>query len=296
MMEFFGDEEIANYKNIFSLPTRNLEKYDFDACLKSAVIALAGLARFTKLFDTSYDYTEIKKLMKNDLAVFVGALLAKYAIIITSRCAQINLFDPDEKSDEMNSGLGTLFPRRENSSPLNSLSVLGQFTILNCIPNVMKTYTHNNKFIAFALHPIKKGEKLTSSVACMYQRTPKLVRQAKYQKLYNRPCDCQACTENWFETPGSDGSQGIPVSESDLPTAREILDETHAVFYDWDKKGSKLNHPDIKLLTRASNVVEKAWVHFPPPSPFSVNALIQLMKLSFDFYQPAEEYSEFSEP
>ncbi|KAJ8675566.1 hypothetical protein QAD02_011352 [Eretmocerus hayati] len=78
-----------------------------------------------------YNYKELPKLFKNDVAMLVGALLLKLSLIYSSGLPLVDLVDPNEKDDENDD------KKNEPKGLFNrSFPLATQHTISGCISNV----------------------------------------------------------------------------------------------------------------------------------------------------------------
>ncbi|KAJ8679987.1 hypothetical protein QAD02_015774, partial [Eretmocerus hayati] len=160
---FTSDGEFSSYKSLYSLPIRSfdLDDYAFSIGCANAIV-LVALAKHSKVFKKSYDYNEMKKLRKNDEAVFVGALLLKFCLDISSLCVIAKLIDPSEnnlpKQDDVRKDLETLIELdKDKVDPDSSVPLVTRLITGGCVPNVQICPTFGNKFILHALQPIKAG-------------------------------------------------------------------------------------------------------------------------------------------
>ncbi len=67
----------------------------------------------------------------------------------------------------------------------------------DCYPNTFNVCHADGVIQLIAWRPIKKSEVITTSVMDSFLRAPLPARQQIVRRLYNRTCDCTACTENW---------------------------------------------------------------------------------------------------
>ncbi|KAJ8670031.1 hypothetical protein QAD02_001290 [Eretmocerus hayati] len=277
---FSPDGKFDGYRSIYSQPLRREVSWGVHGLhLTSATVALTGLAKHSNIFGRNYSFEETKSLLKNDDATFVGALFLKFLIVIESRLTHIYLFNPINnleerlKTPERLGAIGGI----EASIAIKSLGFL---TIFDCAPNAHTSGTYDNKHVMYALHPIKKGTPITTSLCSIYQMyRKKPERQAIYFEFYNRPCECQACKEDWLKDIGP--VEKILESDKSKPENIKKLDEEIRLIEIELKKSNSLNFPDTKLLSRAKTAVAKSWKYFPMPSLVTCKA-VHLLNLVSD--------------
>ncbi|KAJ8670005.1 hypothetical protein QAD02_001264 [Eretmocerus hayati] len=279
-------ENYTNYRSVYTIPVRNLPDDDMEYCIRSSSLTLIGLAKYTNLFGSVYSFKDIKRLMKNEAAIFVGALLLKFNIAITSICDTIELVDPSKEDYSTGKELTVLDPYQ--SLQTNCFLRASTMLALNgCMPNTDICISHNIKFVMYALQPIKKGTKLVlfHSVS-IYDYTPKSKRQARHQQYYDCPCDCRACNENWFES----DLGGLFIAPSGNAYSQELDDEMMAMRLEYETNFQKPNYPDLKIVSRAKDLLAKMWIQLDMPSPMMMHAVPLLMTIIQGFFKPSETF------
>ncbi|KAJ8675556.1 hypothetical protein QAD02_011342 [Eretmocerus hayati] len=283
----------TSYKDASTLPI-NFEKKDLEWSAKGAIIALAGLAKYTKILGKNYDFTELRKLMKDDMAMAVGALLLKFNItILFSGCPRVGLIDPNDEQDNLN--------RRIRVSPYGKKSekqwsycfpIMILHGINGCIPNVDRYLTYGNKFILCPLQPIKSGDQLIlfSKSKSIWGLSKKSDRQSDHISVYGRLCNCQACVE-WSKTLDNDKKvANHAVSELHCPTTRKLWQKRNSIISDWKTNILKPNFPDLKMLIRVIDLVSETSKELAMPSVLIMKSVGILAIVSRLFYSPSEMY------
>ncbi|KAJ8670006.1 hypothetical protein QAD02_001265 [Eretmocerus hayati] len=280
-------ENTTSYKSVYTIPVRNLYDDDMEFAIRSSTFALIGLAKYTNLFNSKYNFSDMKRLMKNDTAIFVGALLLKFNIAITSICDKIDLVDPTREDYTTVSELTVRDPKMDIMQTNCFLRASTMLHLNGCMPNVDVCLSHDVKFIIYALQPIKKGTKLIRlHPVSIYNYSPKSKRQARHQMYYNCPCDCQACTENWFES-----SLGGPFfASSGNVFSEELTNEMMSIREDFETNFRKPNYPDIKVVSRAKDLLAKVWIQLDMPSPMTIYAVLLLVTIIHGFHRPSETF------
>ncbi|KAJ8669959.1 hypothetical protein QAD02_001218 [Eretmocerus hayati] len=266
-------EQFTSYKSVYTVPVRSIDE-DLDSCVRSCTIALIGLASNTQIFNQSYSPLNLHDLRKDDVAIFVGALLLKFCTIITSGCYASKLADPEDLDDYPKEPEYEKCPCGADEDPKTvSIVVTSLMTIIGCFPNVGHCVVEGNKLILFALRPIKEGEKLCSyTESSIYECTPKSERQSQHRLFYNSSCDCIACTQNWSATL-QDNKKLTEICVAEIRNSligAQIKREIDAISKQLEACSLSLNHPDFDLLEKAKNLVFKAWTHFHMPSPLII--------------------------
>ncbi|KAJ8670032.1 hypothetical protein QAD02_001291 [Eretmocerus hayati] len=265
---FLPDGKFEGFRSIYAQPLlRKVDKSDFEQYALSSSVGLIGLAKHSNIFGKKYEKNEMKQLTKNDAAIFVGALILKFHLVIHNRVTMIHLYNP----------IGPL--TREDPRTSSAIKSLGFLNILSCAPNAKNCVTYDDRHLMYALHPIKKGTPLTTSMtSCIYQNYSESKRQ-----LYNRTCKCQACTQNWLSI--IDNESLNEIGQGSKPQVVSRLDyEMDKIEEELKAKAWKLNHPDIKLLSTSSKIVAESWKHFPMPSLITYNAITLMMPVYDTFY------------
>ncbi|KAJ8670037.1 hypothetical protein QAD02_001296 [Eretmocerus hayati] len=276
--------KFEDYRSIYSQSMRPYKRKDFEWYGENATMALLGLAKYSKIFGRSYNFTEIKKLIKKDDAMFAGALIFKFGMVIYSRLTNIKLNSPSGSLSDFKDTSIT-----ENSQVSSSLKSLGFLNIFGCAPNARNCPTNGNKHMMYALHPIEKGTPLITSMCSIYSFVPKSQRQAIYKDFYHRPCECQACQENWLDgqTDMDRNLVNYALQKISQPTiVNKIEREFEEIRKIMDERYYEPNHPDIKLLLRTRDLVKTSWKYFPMPSMSTHKAIRLLTACQESFFSP----------
>ncbi|KAJ8669792.1 hypothetical protein QAD02_001051 [Eretmocerus hayati] len=262
-----------NYNMIYSQPIRNFDADELKANIEIAVLTLMCLAKYSTVFGKTYDFDEIDNLMKNDCAIFSGALILRLYLLIATKTSSLYLIDPSKETlmDVKNSNR----PRSVVSTPTFYTELFGSFTVSGCISNATHHLTYANRAITYSLSHIKKGSPIICSQACIYNLVPKAERQAVHKKIYRRPCDCQACSEDWSDILADVENLGkswkaAPSIGRALMYKKEEIDKEIKAKYD------RMNFPDPKLISKTIEFVTESWKHFPMPSLMTVRAVQRL--------------------
>ncbi|KAJ8670023.1 hypothetical protein QAD02_001282 [Eretmocerus hayati] len=263
-----SDENFLSYKTLLLTRARNLTMQDLDGCLYSSCFGLLGLVK--PVLKVTYDPSDIKKLMKDETAVFMGALLLKLQAIHINRSKMAKQWNP--------------VPDGSGEDPAISSTVLtSRLTPISCTPNVGHCPTSNNKFFMYAIEPIKVGDQLFSSIAdsSIYCNATKPERQFIHSAYYKSFCDCRACTDNWDRIL-------YPAKAPSIHSAKAaILDELTAEFNEIKKKSRihsfrRMGLIDSQLIDSARKLMIRAWEHFPMPSRFTFEVIKFVIELFED--------------
>ncbi|KAJ8675526.1 hypothetical protein QAD02_011312 [Eretmocerus hayati] len=279
---FLTSTDFTNYKSILTLTIREADKTEWQHCIDSTFTVLVGLAKFTKILGKTYDFKDMTKLIKDDKAVLIGALLLRFNMVLGNGCPIVRLVDPNRSDEdhELNCKFGAPC---NHTFPLAALH-----TLEGCIPNVELYPSHENQYVVCAIRPIKAGEKLTSyikSISIWHVHT-KLERQARHSETYGCACNCQACIEDW-----SDSLHNMTNSmtlELKTPVGLKLWEERNSIVLDWDANNHKMNFPDSKIVSRAANLVNTAWKEFSMPSAIMLRSVYILMDVLRAFHDPSE--------
>ncbi|KAJ8669954.1 hypothetical protein QAD02_001213 [Eretmocerus hayati] len=291
------DEKFSSYKSLYTLQVNSASKHKFDACARSAVIALIGLAAGTQLFNQSYSPNDLQNLRKNDVAISVGALLLKFCLIITNRCHTSKLPDPEDldESVDRNCPDHGECSLKSLTKPTNfAVSVTSMMTIIRCFPNVDDCIVSGNKYVMFAIRPIKEGDKLCTSILSVYRNFPaKSERQAIHHEYYNCPCDCPACRGNWTELI-RDKTKCNDLINSELKTitGSQISSKFLAITDESKAKSKKFERLDLQTLTKSKELVDKAWKYFRMPSPLIITSTRIMINTFYNVYGVGEKPSD----
>ncbi|KAJ8670022.1 hypothetical protein QAD02_001281 [Eretmocerus hayati] len=275
------EQLFTDYRSVYTSRCRKFNKQELDECIRNASVALMRLAKYSNIFGKKYAFNEAKKLMKNDAAIFVGALLLKFNLVTVSKLTQIYLPDPSGRCNDPNPsesvGLDLIL------NPTTLMASLG------CVPNVHSCAASGVKVVTYALQPIKKGTKLyLYQPGTIYDGVPKLTRQARFFKNYNSQCVCEACTKNWSDI--LDDSNKLAVmnlSKSGPAVAKEFHDKIDAITAEFKAiSDQKPNQPDIKLVRRIRELVSQIWEHFSLPAPVVTRAVKLMTQINVKFYSP----------
>ncbi|KAJ8669791.1 hypothetical protein QAD02_001050 [Eretmocerus hayati] len=236
------------------------------------------LAKYSTVFGETYDFDEIDQLMKNDSVVFSGALILRLCLLIGTKTISLYLIDPGEETDAMTVERSLTQHRPANNTPTFYTELFGFFTVSGCVPNGIHHLTYANRAITYSLSPIKKGSPIICSPASIYKLIPKAERQAIHKNIYMRPCDCQACSEDWSEflTDKEKFTEQFIAKPSigyELTNKKKEIDEEIVA------KSGRVNFPDPKLISKAFEFVTESWKHFPMPSMMTVRAVQSLEML-----------------
>ncbi|KAJ8669784.1 hypothetical protein QAD02_001043 [Eretmocerus hayati] len=274
------DAPLTSYKSIYASPVRNLCDDELNNVYLDSVFALIGLAKYTSIFGRTYDFDEIEELIENDTAIFVGAFLAKMNWLIASKCTTFKLYNPSEHvitAMQRNQYLAdqAAWIRRSNMS-LDQISMLTQ---LGCIPNIECCRTHDTKSLAYALQPIKAGTPLIRSTTgpTVYDYSRKIDRQPTSWLYYDKECDCQACTEDWYK-----------MLRKPTENKGELWKEMCSILGEWEGHSGAPNYPDEKVISRVKKLVARTWIEYPMPSAMYVH-VVRIMKMIFFIFFTSSE-------
>ncbi|KAJ8675552.1 hypothetical protein QAD02_011338 [Eretmocerus hayati] len=288
------NKDFTNYKSLFTLPVSQPDKRTLKLSVKDTIAQLIGFAKFTDILGKKYDFTEIKKLLKDDTAILVGALLLKLNLILHDSNLWVDLVDPNNRleSSDDETMEETIMKRLNRSLPLLALH-----TVRGCIPNVESYATHGNKFITCAIRPIKAGEELILNVKSesVWYKGSTSERQLSYSKMYRCPCNCQACTGNWSEVVSNTYEFMMrAIKEMESPETTKIANDIVSIVTHWEANCLKSNFPDFEVVSKAMNLVSVVWEHekLPMPSPTIHKSVILLIEIMGIFYDPSEIYAK----
>ncbi|KAJ8670033.1 hypothetical protein QAD02_001292 [Eretmocerus hayati] len=273
---FPADGKFTSYKSLYLLRSRAFNGDEYNNVINSAAIALLGIAKYTDFFGTKYDFRDIQKLRRNDTAIFVGALLFKFAWIQYSRISFARLFDLSDRD----------YKKQMEEPMCESLKCLGYLFPLTCAPNCKSTVSYGAKHILYALHPMKKGTPLTSSISSIYDHVKKPKRMETVKQFYNFDCDCRACIENWFDPePYGDvvRKELAALPNRTYQIAVSLLREVESTCGELSGRSQKENLSDPKLLTSTKMMVTKAWRNFSMPSTVLLRTT-STMKAVYDMF------------
>ncbi|KAJ8675527.1 hypothetical protein QAD02_011313 [Eretmocerus hayati] len=113
-----------------------------------------------------------------------------------------------------------------------------------------------------------------------------LERQSRYTDTYGCACTCQACEENWTDL--FDDMTDSMVLEFKNPIGLKLWEERNSIISDWKANDHKFNFPDIKIVSRAANLVDTAWREFSMPSAIMFRSVYILMDILRAFHDPSE--------
>ncbi|KAJ8669783.1 hypothetical protein QAD02_001042 [Eretmocerus hayati] len=257
------DAPLTSYKSIYASPVRNLCDDETNNVYRDSAFALIGLAKYTSIFGRTYDFDEIEKLMENDTAIFVGAFLARISWIISSKCSTFKLYDPGEHvliAQQRNRLLkGEAAWIRKINISLDPISML---TPQGCIPNIGCCRTYGTQNLAYALQPIKAGTPLIISTTgpSVYDYSKTIDRQPTSWLYYDKECDCQACTEDWYK-----------MLRKPTENQGELWEEMCSILGEWEAHSGTPNYPNEKVLSRVKKLVARTWIEYPMPSAILIN-------------------------
>ncbi|KAJ8675574.1 hypothetical protein QAD02_011360 [Eretmocerus hayati] len=281
--------DFSTYKSIFTIPFyTNNEEY-LEGCIKNSIYVTIGLAMYTKILGKTYSIKNLKKLIKNDKAILLSALLLKIAILINSFCPLVQLVDPNE-ADYSNFKNAV---KRED--PYNkTLAITSLHAISGCIPNVHCCAGHGNRFIACAITPIKAGDKIidNSRSGSIWTLVRTCDRQS-HKNLYGFPCECQACTGSWSDYFYEyEKFKTVTIFEMSNPDIMNLWDERDSILSEWKANCHKPSFPDIKMLSRTINLVTTVSRKVSLPSLLLLRSVLLLVKMLEAFHDPSEIYTK----
>ncbi|KAJ8675550.1 hypothetical protein QAD02_011336 [Eretmocerus hayati] len=290
-----------NYKTILATKSLPVKRENLNFHTGSPVLALLGLAKFTTIFERSFSFNEIQKLMKNETAILTGCLLVKLSSVLFTGCGSINLVDPavedgsygeTKPAYEMNAQEWVI--RKCYMSHITTMLAL-----YGCIPNADSCRTIGHKSLLYALQPIKAGTPIMTynKSLSIYLEVPKEVRQHQLRLFYGFSCECRACKENWPEkmlempplfafTPGTNFAALTRFMKESESIRKECDDNMYA---------HKPGFPDLKLMTRANNCAREVWKHMPVPSLFMKSCADMMICVTTCFHDPDKNIFTISE-
>ncbi|KAJ8670025.1 hypothetical protein QAD02_001284 [Eretmocerus hayati] len=240
---------------------------------ESCCLDLIGLAK--PVLNVKYDPFDLKELMKDETAIFMGALLCKFSMIDSTRTKVVKLTDPAFKYDDL-----------ADEPHVRSIIMTSGLTSLSCTPNAKHCLTFDNKVIMYAIAPIKQGTQIFSSPhSSSVYSVVESVRQFFHKSFYQKTCDCRACIDNWDEllknpdkVSSTSGAKSEILKElkAELDSIKETL-ECHPSF-------SQFGIVESHFIDRIRGLVVNTWKHFPMPShitKFSVKFLIEIFEKFF---------------
>ncbi|KAJ8670017.1 hypothetical protein QAD02_001276 [Eretmocerus hayati] len=266
----------------------HLTKKELKEHSDTAANMLLTLGMFTKIFDETHDFYNMIKLVDDDVAISVGALLAKLYTMVIGRNVHFNLVDPTELNNDFDDSNP---PILEESIEQHSwtLSILQLITIYSCVPNCGINLTREYLRIWHSLQPIKKGDKLIlfNLKSSVYNYIPKPTRQLASRTYYNCSCDCRACIEDWSMVDLRKGMEIVMRCDAaDMVT--KIHDELvrECNFFRTERKTNsrKYMNPDLKTMKKVKNLLIRAWTHCEMPSTIITRAVRIFTQSSGYFY------------
>ncbi|KAJ8670016.1 hypothetical protein QAD02_001275 [Eretmocerus hayati] len=269
----FSPDGGFTYKSIYASPINaNLTKIELQDHADTAVGMLVGLSVFTKIFDERHDPRSMKTLMKDQTAISVGALLMQLDIMMGKGPNSFKLIDPTD----LDAGYRdhNAIPEYERcqieGSSLHSLTLMGLF---GCIPNIKTGFTRDRLFITHSLQPIKKGDKLIifNISSSVFNYIPTTTRQFFHQKIYNCPCDCQACTENWcMDDLRRRGVERVVYNQF---VFFGMVNELNLLIEAKKANSRSYINPDKKAVAKVTDLLVRAWKHCEMPSTVITRAV-----------------------
>ncbi|KAJ8675557.1 hypothetical protein QAD02_011343 [Eretmocerus hayati] len=296
---YSSSSDFSNYKSIFTLPIYDLQLKEYlQGCVEDALTALIGLAKYTKILGNSYDFDETKKLMKDSTAILAGALLLQFTITLCEGFPMKLIFFVHPHLVDPN---GVDYKNGEKAVPEQKkeynycTSFLLMHTLSGCVPNVDYIYTYGNKFVLYAIRPIKAGDQLISESKSrsIWSKDTKVGRDFLYKQIYGFSCECQACEGSWtekYEIPSNVKEQFITDFRNE--SSAELWIENDVIVSTWRANCNEFDFPNDDLLLRSRDLVKKACEELSMPS-LIVNASVRLlMHISKAFYDPSELYAK----
>ncbi|KAJ8670028.1 hypothetical protein QAD02_001287 [Eretmocerus hayati] len=281
-----------DYKTVYSMPAREVRGFELDRVMRDATLSLIGLAKHSKIFDSVIiDYGDLKNLMNNNIAILVGATLLKICLLINTKCSAVNFRDPDDRKDFI---LDEMTNDCENCTSNYFFQFRTLLTTNACIPNVFVCLGHENKSIMFSIQPIKAGDKLSTSMGSVYDKSPDDERRGDYQRFYNRLCPCPACEGNWM-TKMFDGPKPMSMVSEKIPKSKEIYEEIRSIEAIMRENYHKATHPDMKVVIRTKNLVLQAWECLSWPSPLLILAGKLMIEVFKELHRLSEVYPDITE-
>ncbi|KAJ8682886.1 hypothetical protein QAD02_018678 [Eretmocerus hayati] len=276
------DLKLEGYKHFYSL--RGNAFPDEDAKLiRHAALSLVGLAKYSSIFGSKFNSKNIDRLMRDDDAVYIGALFLKTSRIMVLNLHMTFLQSEDCKTPRHYQQIYKASICTSECCGKDALVALKASSItISCCPNVDRCWTYNNSSLVYALKPIKKGEQLTygiKSIYCSY--APISERQKVFRKRYGFDCDCEACVANWTE---KDFKDVLP--KHFPPKMTRVMTEFLELR---ERMGSKPDE-DIQLLAKTKEILEEFWKYLSLPSSLLIHGVLHLIKLYITVYgtRPAE--------
>ncbi|KAJ8682884.1 hypothetical protein QAD02_018676 [Eretmocerus hayati] len=261
---FSTDGKVEDYKRIYSL-RGGLYPHELEEYSKVSSLIVVLLAKHSSILGNRYEYHQIEKLMKNEEAITLGALLLKTSKIVVLNCQGVWGYN-DLCRNNPGGGMCTSECCGKKAYMAPSMSLIP----LSCCPNVSRGVMNDDRGITFTLSPIKKGDQLFSSIYSVYKLAPKAQRQKVYRKRYGRDCECQACENDW--------------TEADFLTERTIES-----FMSESKMMEKFNaaktsramkrNSDIGTLLQMKELVQEAWKYYALPSDILINSVKAFLEM-----------------
>ncbi|KAJ8675567.1 hypothetical protein QAD02_011353 [Eretmocerus hayati] len=290
-----SEADFQGYKGIFTLTIVNTNEDYLEYCIENSIAALVGHAMYTKILGKTYVFKDLKKLLKDDTAMIVGALLLKFSVITFVSCTQVHLIDPNDTEN--------LHDRDPSAELINkAYSVATLHTLSGCFPNVNCCPGHGNKFITHAIRPIKAGDKLIAhfkSESIWSKLSTKSSRQADHVNLYGSACSCIACRENWSED-FTDNAKArlLAITEASgfftsiQPEIVKLWNESNSILLEWKANSHKPSFPDTKILYRTIDLARSAWLQVSMPSAILTRCVVLLIEVYRIFHDPSEIYNK----
>ncbi|KAJ8675569.1 hypothetical protein QAD02_011355 [Eretmocerus hayati] len=280
-----SEADFTNYKRFFTLPYADLNEAWLAACAGESLSALIGLGMFTNILGKTYTFKDFKKLTKNGTAILVGALLLKFSIIILSSCPVINLRGPNDEED-----LKNIVGEDRYST---NISIATSHLLVGCVPNVANSYAHGNKFITYAIQPIKAGDKLITNVKSksIWRLVKKSERQSYHKEFYGSSCTCLACVEDWSGYFDKSNYENLQISESVKPQIVKLWAKMNSIIMEWKDISDDPSFPDMKILNQIIDFVTEVCKQVSMPSTISICSVKLLMEVFGVFHDPLEIYA-----
>ncbi|KAJ8682860.1 hypothetical protein QAD02_018652 [Eretmocerus hayati] len=263
--------EFGDYKKFYSLKSgaapEEIEKYS-----RVFTLLLLMIVKHSLILGRKYDVQELRKLMKIEDFITIGALLMKTYKVVCLNCQLVATTTND---------LCEFKNRTERCADsccqMKAHAVLTRALIpLSCCPNISQFIINENHAISFTLSPIKKGEQLFTSIYSVYRFAPKLERQRVFRKRFHCYCECDMCINNWTERDLTSEENEESCAHTEKFKLKMLLAQANLAM-------NARSH-DIELVSQVKEQVEKAWKYFKLPSKTLIEAvtlLIQCIQLVY---------------
>ncbi|EFN81718.1 SET and MYND domain-containing protein 4 [Harpegnathos saltator] len=197
-------------------------------------ISLYGLmtnTQYTKIFGTKLP-GNFKTLANNDNATFLGGLILRHQLIISTNAH-------------------TIYEEQYLCAEERGNAILPFCSLFNhsCNPNVFRV-SRSQHTVLYTLYPIRKGEQLLDNYGSHFAMESKIVRQNMLLKHYHFTCKCIPCQENWPVLSDFKSFETLAIPASDKNVIRNALKKLDT-YIDMARKADVLGKPYIieDLLT-----------------------------------------------